>query len=288
MGGLQRFYLSRFRGWQPIGTESNPFNAHFKGNGHKLSLLQINRNVDDRINIGLFAVIGPNGRVEGLGLENPAIQGFEGNNSEAGSNIVPLNIGSIAGSVQRGGVIANSYAISVETQGDSEGQLQLDSFRRIRGDKDGAIGGLVGENSGYILNSYTNINVGDAHPPERGTDRIERNSIVGGLVGREFERWQDSQQLCSRHSARGGVLWGGLAGIQETDEALVDVFGEASEIRNSYMSGEVNTGIGGSREEDEDSCSDSDNKIAGIGVARNIHSIIKNSYAKRHNPSAAF
>ena len=66
VGGLQLFYLSRFRGWQPIGTVRNPFNAHFKGNGHKLSRMQINRSVDDRINIGLFAVIGPNGRVEGL------------------------------------------------------------------------------------------------------------------------------------------------------------------------------------------------------------------------------
>ena len=101
--------------WQPIdGAGGNPFNAIFNGNGHRIINLQINHSGDTfddngRSNIGLFARIGARGRVENLILEDPLIGGLDvsHNNNK--------NVGSIAGVMWPGSVIANSSVFTNES-----------------------------------------------------------------------------------------------------------------------------------------------------------------------------
>ena len=228
--------------WQPIdGT--GPFNAIFKGNGYKIINLQINRSVGTKSDIALFARIGSSGRVEGLGLIDPLIGGLETSSS------VNKRVGGIVGNLYRG-VIVNSYVIS-----------RTPSLSYIHGSKNGVIGGMVGLNSGYILNSYTNINVQDTNAS------VSKSNTVGGMVGQN----SDGGKIHNSYVAgdvKGGCTVGGLAGIQFTIRA--NTLESTSEIRNSYVSGEVATGFG--------TCSADNNKIVGGITGKNIKSIIENTY----------
>ena len=235
--------------WQPIdGAGSNPFNAVFKGNGYKIINLQINRSVGDKQNIGLFARIGASGRVEGLILKDVLIGGLEV------SSDTDRNVGGIAGVMWRGGVIANS---SVFTR-------KLSIFR-VAGGKNGFVGGTVGLNRGYILNSYTEITVHDTGAA------VEKNTSVGGIVGRNSNGGKIHNSYAAGNM-KGACEVGGLAGNQFSTRS--DTLANTSEIENSYATGEVTTGFGTCHSEYEGEV----NKIAAGIVGNSNNSKITNSY----------
>ena len=200
--------------WQPIDGESgNAFNSVFNGNGHTISNLQINRSVGEANNAGLFGRIGMRGRVENLRLEGVTIKGLQrssGNNAQRW-------VGGITGNLWRGGAIVNSYVTGSE----------------IHGDRNGFVGGLVGNNRGYVLNSYAKINVQDS-----GTDK---NTSVGGLVGRNLEGGRVHNSYATGN-VKGACAVGGLVGSQFSNEG-----GDVSEIKNSYATGNVQRGFGDCR-----------------------------------------
>ena len=229
--------------WPPIdATGTKPFSAVFKGNGFKISNLQINRSVKKKNNIGLFARIGAGGRVEGLILKDVLIGGIET------SSDIKKNVGGIAGVTWADGVIVNSSVVT-----------RRPNMFRVAGGKNGFVGGIVGLNRGYILNSYTSINVHDTG------ENVDKNTSVGGIAGRNSNGGKIHNSYAAGN-VKGACAVGGLAGSQYTTDAA-----STSEIRNSYVSSEVATGFG--------TCSS--NNIAGIAggiVGSNTSSIIENTY----------
>ena len=253
-------------GWQPIGRM---FNATFDGNGYAIARMTISRSSGATLsNIGLFSEIGANGKVENLGLSNPGIKALSG----------VKNVGGIAGMERRGGVIRNSY---VDT---GSGAVDRPSIRTDRG----SLGGLVGINEGYILNSYAKIDV--RVQDSDGDINNNGNVTVGGLVGRNrnggrihtsYYAEGEEAAICSTDPTSaecvntvsrvvGTCVVGGLVGSQETAAGSVDAI---SEIRNSYVQNGMLVQLR------DTSCRAP--YIAGlVGVHLNGRSIIANSYAK--------
>ena len=238
-------------GWQPIGDPDNPFNAVFDGNGYTISNMQINRSVGNLNSIGLFSELSSTAKIENLGLINPVIKGLVG----------IKNVGGIAGAIVRGSEIINSYVIGDVASGNIDkiirGDVGFDNGR-------GLIGGLVGWNKGLILNSHAKINV----VAEDSGTFSNKQVRVGGLVGRNIDGGKVYNSYATGE-VKGPCLVGGLVGNQfSTDSAELL---KRSEIKNSYATGNVETGFG--------ACSNPNIKIAGGLVGINNNSRIENSYA---------
>ena len=232
-------------GWQPI----DGFNAVLNGNNYTIANMQINRSVGNTSNIGLFANIGSDGEVKNLGLIDPTIKGLVG----------IKNVGGIAGAIQRGridgvtqyGVIMNSYVV---------GDVEAEKTDKIITGDGGFIGGMVGRNRGFILNSYAEINV---ISEDSGT--VENR--VGGLVGRNIDGGKVYNSYATGE-VKGPCIVGGLVGNQFSTNPQDPE--KRSEIKNSYATGNVETGFG--------TCSNSNIKVAGGLVGINNSSRIENSY----------
>ena len=110
-------------GWQPIGSEGNPFAGIFEGNGHTISHLTIHK-PDDNL-IGLFSVVASEKIINGLGLLNATV---------TGETAVGILVG------RNEGTISNSFST-----GHTQGLAQFTT----------TVGGLSGSNNGAIINSYS-------------------------------------------------------------------------------------------------------------------------------------
>ena len=111
-------YWDSGSGWNPIGATATFFGATFRGNGHTISYLYVNRTTVT--NVGLFkAILG--GVADGVGLPHADITGA-------------YTVGALAGSAT--GTIARSYSTG--------------SVSGI-----GTVGGLVGQNLGAIRASWS-------------------------------------------------------------------------------------------------------------------------------------
>ncbi len=235
--------------WQPIG---GVFNTVFNGNGHTISNMQINYSVGTKDNIGLFSEIGETGKIENLGLVDPAIKGLVG----------IKNVGGIAGAIQSGSVIVNSYVVGDVAAGNTNKIIRGDVGFNIDSDV-GFIGGMVGRNKGLIFNSYTKINV---VAEDSGT--LSNKLIgVGGLAGRNIDGGKVYNSYATGE-VKGPCTVGGLVGNQSSSDP-----GEllkTSQIKNSYTTGNVETGFG--------TCSESNNQVAGGLVGVNNNSTIENGY----------
>ena len=156
------------RGWKPIGSDLESFSSIFKGNGHTISNLMINRGDTD--NIGLFSTILPLAKIDGVNLYDIRINGVG-------------NIGGLVG-VNREGAITNSSVVNgmISSTGDYIGGLVGSNSGTIAGsyasvDVSGTnsnmgtyVGGLVGLNTNEITNSYA-------------TGAVDGTRRLGGLVG---------------------------------------------------------------------------------------------------------
>ncbi|HHV64047.1 MAG TPA: hypothetical protein GXX46_03085, partial [Peptococcaceae bacterium] len=252
-------------GWEPIGTETNPFTGSFDGDDHIISNLFIDRFWDPKI--GLFGYTGETAKIWDLKLTNVNIRG----NHDVGG-LVGWNEGEIANSSVTGdvtgrgetgglvgvnhGSITDSWTIGTVTDvwGGYIGGLVADNFGTITKCHAEAtvtsvssyVGGLVGQNKGSITQSYA---VGEA----------EGSSYVGGLVG------LNSEGIIDRCYATGDVTgtedWinytfaGGLVGYnratisnsyargavsgQEDIGGLVGCNSNSGTITNSYSTGAV-------------------------------------------------
>jgi PGF-CTERM protein len=109
--------------FEAIGDRTTPFTGTLDGNGHTVSGLTVgsssNRPIQDTV--GLFGVIGENGSVEGIGIEDATVVGYQ-------------DVGGLAGI--NNGEVARSYV-----------DADVGGFA--------AVGGLVGNNDGRIMGSYS-------------------------------------------------------------------------------------------------------------------------------------
>ena len=160
-------YYNGGNGWQPIGTDlsaSSRFRANFKGNGHTINNLFINRNALDQ---GLFG--STTGRIETLGVTNANVTG-----SSISGILLALNRGSaivacyttgkIAGNSRIGGLVGSNNAGSIAS-----------SYSTAYVSGTTSVGGLLGYRyNGSVTNSYA-------------TGRVVRSSgtatTIGGLIG---------------------------------------------------------------------------------------------------------
>ena len=138
--------------WTPIGTLSQPFNGEFNFVG-KISNIKIIASNGNRY-VGFFGVVGNNGVVRGLELENVSIDVKNTANPVVGA-IAGANLGTIENcAVSNDG----NSTISVNTSGRA------------------VVGGLVGENRNDVKNSVvsSSINV--------SSDQASVGGVVGSAV----------------------------------------------------------------------------------------------------------
>ncbi|MFD0711821.1 InlB B-repeat-containing protein [Paenibacillus sp. GCM10027626] len=159
------------KGWEPIGTEGEPFDGRFDGNGRTIHGLKINRPDEDTQ--GLFGFAGEDAVLRNVDLADVNVSGNNGVGGLAGNNkglIIGSHVsGTVAGKYAIGGLagynngsITNSNATSTLIgSGENVGGLVGENFSSIMtsyaggavtGAKD--LGGLVGKNNGTIERSY--------------------------------------------------------------------------------------------------------------------------------------
>lgn len=175
-------------GFEPIGTESTPFQGTFNGDGHSISGLYVNY-IGNKVG-GLFGVIGETGEVRDLVLQSPIIQASYNQRGEVGA-VAGINKGLISGAISLGG--------SVESKGNEENYQYT--------------GGVVGYNTGTIQYSKcinTQIYVGKVS----GVSQFV--SQTGGFVGGNYGliRYSSSKDCkpVPRDSAL-NIYMGGFSGF---------------------------------------------------------------------------
>ena len=161
--------------------------------------------VKNKAFVGLFGVLGEDGKIRNLGLEEVSVAATGGIDRASNNG---LFLGSLVG-FNENGVITDCYATGNVT-GNRKNLFNLNSVR---------IGGLVGANEGEISDSYT---MGDVMT-------IGNVLIVGGLVGVNQGEISDSYTMGNVNSKGNHTIAGGLAGTS------------SSAITECYAMGDVQT-----------------------------------------------
>jgi len=185
------------KGWEPIGTETDPFTGALDGKGHDICDLNVNR--PDTGYVGLFGFANEGGIIKSVGVVNASVTGYIFVGSLVGVNVGTVgnsySTGSVTGTGNEmffgsavggllglnGGAVSNSYStgsmigeaavgglVGVNVYGALGTVSNSYSSGNVTGDE--GIGGLVGVNGGAVSDCYSNSNVTGVHD-------------VGGLVG---------------------------------------------------------------------------------------------------------
>ena len=162
-------YWDTGKGWQPIGSSfANRYTSNFKGNGHTINNLFINRTSSSDDFIGLFGYTGSGARIETVGVTNANITGDQFVGILVGSNQGPViacyTTGKVTGVDDVGGLLGYHSTSTLSA-----------SYSTAYANGNTNVGGLVGRHhSGNLTNSYS-------------TGRINRASgtatSIGGLIG---------------------------------------------------------------------------------------------------------
>ena len=190
-------------GFVPIGRNDQEFTAIFKGNGHTISNLFIKRSVPNA-GVGLFNNVGIKrrenviirvGRIEGVGLINAQVTGYNtGNNTAPVGALVSTNYG----------IVVNSYVTGTDSTSTVSGSLQ--------------VGGLVGHNSspGQVIASYSTASV---------TGSSDDNASVGALVGLNHSTIQASYAIGKVSGSSQGLVGSGHITHSYYDSVTTEVSG---------------------------------------------------------------
>ncbi len=171
-------------GWQPIGTEEQPFLGSFYSAGSVIKGLYINRGDEDYV--GLFGYLGP-GAIVSVWLENVDVTGRNKVGALAGANygviIESYATGSVTGNEDVGGLVGHNV------------ESLMDSYTDCTTVGNKSVGGLVGRNSDYVADCYA-----------RGTTK--GTSCVGGLIGTHEDELYYSYAVgpVSGNSDTGGLV----------------------------------------------------------------------------------
>lgn len=155
-------------GWEPIGTDGQPFVGQINGDGYIIRGLFINRASDQ---VGLFGVIGPFAELRNMALVNVDVTGLNRTGALVGSNkaeIISIERSFATGVVSGRDIVGGLVG---ENAGDTSGAIIDSSFAAVTVNGNSVVGGLVGNNDDQIWNSYA-------------TGAVNGNSVItGGLVG---------------------------------------------------------------------------------------------------------
>ena len=160
-------YWDTGKGWRSIGSSATPYAGNFKGNGHTINNLFINRTGGLDLYIGLFGYTGAGTRIETLGITNANVTGRNYVGILVGVNqttiVACYTTGKVQGRDRVGGLVGFTNR-SVST-----------SYSTAYVTGNSRVGGLVAEQQGSsVTNSYS-------------TGRVVRSSgtatTIGGLIG---------------------------------------------------------------------------------------------------------
>ncbi|WP_407704909.1 beta strand repeat-containing protein, partial [Thalassotalea loyana] len=229
-------YYNAGEGWQPIGTESEPFAAHFEGNGFAISNLFINRPDEDyQALLGYVATVSvTNIDIDGdltsvTGLNNSAFL-IARNSSSDSAVLTNINVqGTILGNDDSGLVAGRLYNLDAD-QVHAQGSITSIS---ITGDAGSDTGGLFGQLSG--TNTLDNVSF---------EGEIQAVTSAGGLIGdAESVTINDSYAIVDITLVdEAGIetdieVAGGLIGKIEGTSVLTRVFAQGSIIAPTILGG---------------------------------------------------
>ena len=204
-------------GFMPIGNITQPFSGNFDGKGYSIGNLFINRPITQYS--GLFGVLA--GNVSNLSLINVNIHG----NSFIGT-IAGISYGIISNSFVNG-FLEGQYSIGGLT-GENYGVITDSSFiGNITGiDGSDYSGGLVGFNSGTIINSYSS-----------GTHN--GYNFVGGLVG-----FNTNTGVISNSYSLVDVIGYSVGGLVGINEGVIEKSYSIGNVIGSIVGGLVGENVG--------------------------------------------
>ena len=220
-------YWNNGAGWEPIGPQREAITmAEFKGNGHVIRNLFINRGTEDFT--GLFGYVGPNVDLLGVGLENPNVKGRHQTGALAGRlegrmTYVFVEGGSVEGSNYVGGLAGWLTAPPDALPSEPKTRIAA-SYASASVLGANLVGGLVGRanNGAVIVASYA-----------AGTATCECTG-VSGLVGAAHDAVIVASYSLS--GVDGGGDGRGLVANSESDNTVTDSYW------NTLTSGKRDTG----------------------------------------------
>jgi hypothetical protein len=183
-------YWNNGQGFEPIGDKDSPFTGSFDGRGYKIYNLYINTTRDY---VGLFGVVGKEGIIKNVGLENVEISSKGGYDV---GGLIGWNIGSVSNCYSTGSVKGNEFVGGLI--GVNVGEVSnCYSTGYVNGNEN--VGGLIGLNGdgGKIYYSYS-------------AATVDGKRYVGGLVGVNIEEVSNSY---STGTVKGIFSVGGLIGF---------------------------------------------------------------------------
>ena len=144
--------LTTYTNWNPLGSATTEFTGDFKGNGHTIDNLTINRS--STTNVGLFGRTSSAARIESVGITNANVTG----NSHAGALVGALqgevvacwSTGSVTATRVVGGLVGWSNNSNAITTSYSHASVTGTAAQADH------VGGLMGQSqSATIRNSYS-------------------------------------------------------------------------------------------------------------------------------------
>ncbi len=159
-------YWNGGAGWAPIADGSSFYGATFRGNGHTVSYLYVNRSAT---NVGLFgALLGTGSLVDGVGLPHANVTGLTSVGALAGSNVRAIVRSYVTGSVSGVGTVGG---LAGQNLGAIRASWSTAAVHGAAMSGTNQTGGLTGYNSGSITASWSAGRV------------VAAASLGGGLVG---------------------------------------------------------------------------------------------------------
>ncbi len=207
-------------GWEPIGSTASPFTGNYNGQGHTVSGLFINRLSED--DIGLFGAVGVAAAIQELHLEGVDIQG----GSRVGSLIGDNNGGNIAVCSGSGYVLGGDSTGGLV--GSNSGMI-MESFTSMVVEGGNITGGLAGFNDGSILFSYT-------------TEVVNGSDKTGGLVGENGSGSIDDSYTTG--DVTGDAFVGGFVGSTLSGSTISVCYSLGSVTGNANLGGFTGNNLG--------------------------------------------
>jgi len=237
-------------GWQPIGSNTHPFRAVFRGGSHTISGINITRSMMS--DVGLFGVISDESAIHDLTTEGNVLGGaftggVVGNNRGALYNIVNrVNVANITiPNLQNfGGVVGFNATTGTITNSANYGIINANANH---------VGGIAGSNLGNITTSFNagsvsgNLNVGGIAGANDGNIDQAFNTAsitgtqtnIGGITGDNRNVLQNAYNTGSIY--RGDISAMSLGGISGNN-ALVATINHTYNIgyvQNTMVSGGI-------------------------------------------------
>ena len=204
------------KGWEPIGSLTDPFAGRLNGQGYEISNLFIDR--PDESDVGLFGILDIAGVIENVGVVSGNVTGYNNAGGLVGRNDGTIinntyYTGNVTGNLNVGGLVGynffgtatDAYSAGIVTGQSNVGGLfgwdrgtTSDSYSTSSVTGDDNVGGLTGKNSGTASNSYA-------------TGSVTGDDNVGGLIGRNDIAGTASNSY-STGSVAGNTNVGGLVG----------------------------------------------------------------------------